>query len=165
MAFRFSLRNAPEALTLFRIADGRYPIASPDGARLYGSRWTSPGIDVVFASQTHACAMLEVMVHVGRTIIPAHHRLVRIAVPRGVSCAWMGPDQAPAGWDEDAFEGRVAGDDWVRKAVSAVLLVPSVISRPDWNAVLNPAHAAFRKLRVGSPESIQWDARLFGMAR
>lgn len=36
-----------------------------EGARLFGSRWTSPGVRVVFAAESRALAMLEMLAHLG----------------------------------------------------------------------------------------------------
>ncbi len=34
-----------------------------EGSRLYGSRWTSPGLPVSFAAESLSLAVLEVLVH------------------------------------------------------------------------------------------------------
>ncbi len=47
----------------FRIADKRFPIFDGTGARLVGGRWNSPGKAVIYAAETFAGAVLEVLVH------------------------------------------------------------------------------------------------------
>jgi len=37
-----------------------------------------------------------------------------------------------------------------------------VVARLEFNAVVNPAHPDFSRVRVGAPEAVVWDRRLFG---
>ncbi len=69
----------------------------------------------------------------------------------------------PDGWDaEDSGVARQFGDDWLASRRSLVLVVPSVVARLEFNAVVNPAHPDFSRVRVGAPEAVVWDRRLFG---
>lgn len=43
---------------------------------------------------------------------------------------------------------------------SAALRVPSAISHPEWNYLLNPAHPQFAQLRLGVPTSFTIDPRV-----
>ncbi|MFU2487873.1 RES family NAD+ phosphorylase [Thauera sp. WH-1] len=56
---------------------------------------------------------------------------------------------------------RGFGDDWLASRRSLVLVVPSVPARLDFNAVVNPVHPEFARLRVSTPEPVAWDRRLF----
>jgi RES domain-containing protein len=44
---------------------------------------------------------------------------------------------------------------------TAVLVVPSVVARPDCNVLINPTHPDFRKITQSKPEPVVWDRRLF----
>ena len=69
----------------------------------------------------------------------------------------------PASWDtEDSSTARSFGDQWLQSLRSLVLVVPSVVARLEFNAVVNPAHPAFASCRAGAPEPVIWDRRLFG---
>ena len=69
----------------------------------------------------------------------------------------------PSGWDHgDLRAARAFGNDWVRERRSAALVVPSVVARREGNLILNPQHADFAAITVGSTEPVLWDARLFG---
>jgi len=56
---------------------------------------------------------------------------------------------------------RRAGDDWLEKAATAVLRVPSVVFDVERNVLINPDHPDFRRFRVVGVEPVRWDERLF----
>lgn len=70
----------------------------------------------------------------------------------------------PAEWDaEYSSVARAFGDDWLASWRSLVLVVPSVVARPEFNAILNPAHPSYQRLKVSAHEPVIWDSRLFRM--
>ncbi len=56
-------------VTAWRIVKSRVSTAAFDGegARLFGGRWNSPGVPAVYASESRALALLEVLVGLGDT--------------------------------------------------------------------------------------------------
>lgn len=152
----------PQAWQAWRIADGRFDVFSAVGASLVGGRWNSPGQSVIYASLTFSGAMLECLAHAGIGRVPRTHVALAIAIAGAVSVEWHDERSLPAGWDHgDLSVARAFGDAWIRERRSAVLVVPSVVARREGNVVLNPAHPDFGKIKVGTPEPVLWDARLF----
>jgi RES domain-containing protein len=49
------------------------------------------------------------------------------------------------------------GDEWLARGETAVLKVPSAIVTEEWNYLLNPLHAGFRKLRLDKPQPFDFD--------
>jgi RES domain-containing protein len=149
---------------LYRIADSRYQPESGAGARLYGGRWNSPGRAVIYACTHYSGAMLEKLVHTnGR--LPKHQVCVTYELPRGLVPAVLDAAEI-RGWDaEDQVVARAAGDAWLEAAKDAVLLVPSVVFPDDHNALINPAHADMKRVKVVGIAAVKWDRRLFGSAR
>jgi RES domain-containing protein len=147
----------------YRIADGRRPIFDATGAMLHGGRWNSPGRRVIYAAETFAGALLEVLVHANLSALPKHHRVVRIEIPAKMSIETVLPAQVP-GWDaEDMAASRAFGDAWIEGKRTTVLRVPSVVTAGrECNVVINADHAEFGLIRAGEPEVIAWDRRLFG---
>jgi RES domain-containing protein len=150
----------------FRIADRRFPIFDGTGARLVGGRWNSPGWALIYAAETFAGAVLEMLVHSNLGRVPKTHALVEIAIPDGVSVESVSPSDVPA-WDSfDLKAGRAFGDRWLDEKRSAVLLVPSVVTRGrERNVLLNPGHPDFAKIKAGKPQDLAWDERLFRQKR
>lgn len=150
-------------IRIYRIGDGRHPLWDGTGAALVGGRWNSPGRPVIYGSLTYACAMLEILVHANIGRIPMTHRFVTADVPDDVKVERLDADMLPAGWDGEASTAaRALGDLWLSEARSAILLVPSVVAKLEWNALVNPAHPDAMRVVLSSPEAVIWDKRLFG---
>lgn len=145
----------------YRIADSRYPIFDSTGAVMYGGRWNSVGKRVIYASESYAAAMLEVLAHRNAPALPKHHKAVHILIPDTVAIETVLPSALP-GWD-DAGEhiSREFGDAWYDSMRTPILRVPSVVTHgPEFNLVLNTTHPDFQLLQAGEPTPIIWDMRL-----
>jgi RES domain-containing protein len=145
---------------LYRIADARFAPESGEGARLYGGRWNSPGRAVIYTCTSYAGAMLEKLVHTGRTI-PKHQECVTYEFADDLPVTALDP-KTMAGWREaDYIVSRGAGDAWLLSGTTAILKVPSVVFDVERNALINPAHPDIARIRVVAIEAIRWDDRLF----
>ena len=150
-------------MKLVRIADQRHPLWDGTGAGLFGGRWNSPGCAVIYVSQNYSCAMLELLVHSNIGRVPKTHQAITVEVPESVRIEKCELDQLPTGWDWEATSvSRAIGDRWLEEKRSVILLVPSVVVKMEWNAVVNPAHSDFARLVVSDPVPVVWDRRLFG---
>jgi RES domain-containing protein len=147
----------------YRIADARHPIFDPTGAMLPGGRSNSVGRRVIYASETYAGALLEVLVHSNLSHPPKNHRCVRIYIPDEIAIESVGADQI-LGWDsDDMTASRVFGDQWAASNRTAILRVPSAVTQGrENNLVLNASHPQFALIKAERPEPVHWDARLFG---
>ena len=71
-------------------------------------------------------------------------------------------DRLPKTWRKDppprALQG--IGDEWIARATSAVLQVPSAIVTVESNFLLNPAHPDVAKVTIGPHEPFRFDRRL-----
>ena len=154
MAFR---RKGP--LHAFRIADSRHPIFDGSGAMLHGARWNSPGRRVIYAAETYAGALLEILVHAGG--VPRNQVYIEIEIPSSASIEEVKSHDVP-GWDARSFEAsRAFGDRWCDERRTAVLLVPSLVTRVERNVVVNQEHPDFARIRASRPLPVRWDARLW----
>ncbi len=149
-------------MRIYRIADGRHAIWDGTGAALVGGRWNSPGRPAIYGSLSYACAMLEILAHAGIGRIPTTQQYAVGVVPDALSVERHDASTLPDGWAlEDSAVARRFGDDWLASGRSLVLIVPSVVARLEFNAVVNPAHPEFGRIVVSAPEPVVWDARLF----
>ena len=106
--------------------------------------------------------MLEILAHANIGRIPASHRFVVVDVPDGVSVESCDEANLPPGWDsQNNTPARGFGDQWLKEARSAILIVPSVVARLDQNALVNPLHPDTKLLIPSAPEQVIWDKRLF----
>jgi len=150
-------------MQIFRIGDSRHPLWDGTGAAMVGGRWNSPGAPAIYGSLSYACSMLEILVHANIGRIPTTHCCAVAEVPDHVIVERHDASSLPAGWDsDDTSIARRFGDQWLADARSAVLAVPSVVARLEWNAVVNPRHPAASQLVVSPSQPVIWDQRLFG---
>lgn len=149
-------------IRFWRICRRRYAAASGEGARLYGGRWNSRGVRVVYASASLALAAVETFVNLEPNLRPADLVSIEGEIPGAVEIVTLDVKALPPNWRETRDESlRQFGDDWIRDGRSAALLVPSAFIRGEWNVLLNPAHRAFSKILFRDPEPFEFDARMF----
>lgn len=150
-------------MTIWRIASRRHAALDGEGARLYGSRWTPRGIRAVFASATLSLAALERFIHTDPDLEPED--LVAAGIDSGpdIHIESVDVDDLPANWREYPAPAALAsiGEQWLRRARTAALSVPSAVIPRERNFILNPAHADFERLRVGTPEPFAFDPRMW----
>lgn len=147
----------------YRLAKRRYPVFDGSGAALEGARWNSPGRVLVYASEHYATALLEKLVHAGRTGLPGAHHAAEIRIPDDLALEVFDPGRYP-GWEtEDSAIARTYGDEWHAQARTAVLVVPSLPGQPiERNFVINQSHPDAARIQVMPSFDVVWDGRLFG---
>ena len=151
-------------MRFWRICRRRYAAeaASGEGARLYGGRWNSRGMRVVYASTSLALAAMETFVNLEPNLHPKDLVSIEGEVPDALEIGRLELRALPANWRQTRDESlRRFGDQWIRAAQTVALLVPSAAVRGEWNVLLNPAHPDFSKVKFQEPEPFEFDARMF----
>ncbi len=116
---------------------------------------------MIYAGTSYAIAMLEVLVHANLGRPPSAARYVEASLPDDIAVERLDPAALPD-WDgEDLSIPQAHGARWLAAARSAVLLVPSVVTKLDLNAVINPAHPDAARLTAAAEAPVLWDERLF----
>jgi RES domain-containing protein len=135
---------------------------SGEGARLYGGRWNSPGVRVVYSSTSLALAAVEAFVNLEPNLRPDDLVSVECAVPDEIETQTVAIDSLPLTWNkakDDSLRG--VGDTWVRVGKTLALYVPSAAIRGEWNVLINPAHPEFKKIEILEPKPFEFDLRMF----
>jgi RES domain-containing protein len=151
-------------MRFWRICRRRYAAAaaSGEGARLYGGRWNSRGVRVVYGSTSLALAAVETFVNLEPIFQPADLVSIEGEIPDAFRIDTLDVKLLPAGWHATRDESlRRFGDQWVQEGQTVALLVPSAAIRGGWNVLLNPAHADFSGIRFQDPEPFEFDVRMF----
>jgi len=132
-----------------------------EGARLYGGRWNSPGSRVVYASESRALAVLEMLVHLPGQAMTQIFSLFKIEFEAHLLQEFP-LRKLPANWHSPLVQpdSQFAGDQWIRGARSAVLRVPSAVIPEESNYLLNPLHPDFSQIRIDRPKRFAFDPRL-----
>jgi RES domain-containing protein len=134
-----------------------------EGARLYGSRWSNPGVRVAFASESLSLATLEILVQLQNSLPLSCYVVCTIEFDAEL-VQDLDRSLLPKNWREfpSPPQVREIGDDWARTASSVVLRVPSVVVVHEHNYLINPIHEDFSKLVIGDPLPLDIDSRVFG---
>ena len=149
-------------MRVFRIADRRFPIFDGTGARLVGGRWNSPGRPLIYAAESFAGAMLEMLVHSNLSRAPRGQASIEIEIPDDLSIERIGGKTVPGWMREDMSESRRFGDRWLDEARTAVLIVPGMVTcGREHNILINPLHPEFARIRTTASQPVAWDDRLF----
>ncbi len=152
-------------MRFWRICRARYAAeaATGEGARLYGGRWNSRGIRVVYASDSLALAAVESFVNIEPNLVPTDLVSIAGVIPDTVIIETLATRRLPARWHESGNESlRTIGDEWIRSGRSAAFRVPSAAIQGEWNVLLNPVHAEFAKIQFHRPKPFEFDSRMFG---
>lgn len=128
---------------------------------MFPGRWNLAGTPMVYLAGGRALAILEVLVHTDSDLVPRQW-LYRVDVPEHVSVEIISNAKLPADWDSvpHGVATQEFGTAWVREGQSCILRVPSVISREDYNFLINPTHREFSKLKISKAEPFAFDSRL-----
>lgn len=151
-------------MRFWRICRRRYAAesASGEGARLYGGRWNSRGVRVIYASTSLALAAMETFVNLEPNLRPKDLVSIEGEIPDALEIGKLEVRALPANWHETRDESlRRFGDEWIRAARTVAVLVPSAAIRGEWNILLNPAHADFSKVKFQKPQPFEFDLRMF----
>ncbi len=122
-------------------------------------RWHSRGRHLDYAAQSVSLAVLERLVHYKRFDHLQPHVLVAVELPESVVA---GPRAVPAGWDgADLLPAAQAiGNAWCDGFTSVALRVPSVVTRGEFNILVNARHPEWRWDWAQAPVAYAFDARL-----
>ncbi len=138
-----------------------------EGARRAGGRWNPVGTPALYASDSLALAMMEVLVHFDTAMPMASYVAVELDIPDSAIVS-VNPNTIPSGWpklDSIPASQRIGYGMLVMRNLFA-MAVPSVVVPLSLNYVINPAHADFpawasQQLRR-APVPLNFDARLLG---
>ena len=149
-------------MRLWRLTKAEHaPGLDGDGARLWGGRWNSPGVAMVYCASSLALAMLETLVH-----LPPSMRRTG-ALPQLLAIGLDVPDDtiltlnlAGLPPNHGIPDFRAVGDAWIKSRQCLGLRVPSRVIAPKIIVVLNTAHPDMARVIVAETEVFVFDDRL-----
>ncbi|MEO8960451.1 MAG: RES family NAD+ phosphorylase [Ginsengibacter sp.] len=148
-------------MTVYRITNETYKNdISGSGAALYGSRWNSKGIYLLYTSQFISLSILESLVHLRRKEIPSTQFLLHIEVPDEQAIAELSYKKIKKDWRQEIDYTQWLGDQFIENKQSLIFKVPSAIVQQENNFLLNPIHHDFKKVKIIAAELLELDKRL-----
>lgn len=144
-------------MELWRISN--YPDLSGIGGLRVAGRWHSQGRRIVYLADHPSSALLEMLVHMDRDLIPSTYQLLRIVVPSDIAIEAVDTEELSVDWRTETMASREIGDQWLDRSTSGLLRVPSAIAHGR-NFLLNPAHPDAAKIVVAEVIDAPFDFRL-----
>lgn len=151
-------------MIVYRLSKSAYcDDLSGKGAELWGGRWNSKGLAMVYTSESRALCITEIAVHIPLGIMPDDYCLSTIAIPEDIFVKEVKISQLPDDWKSfpHAESTQVIGNEFIKSKKDIVMKVPSAVVPGEFNYLINPAHPDISKIRIVNTEAFLFDERLF----
>jgi len=135
---------------------------SGEGARRYGGRWNRKGHPVLYTAEHASLAILETLVHSSINALPNDLCIAKIHIPDDIKTMVLKEEELPENWRQYPAPNILAdrGAEWLNKAKSLVMMVPSAVVPSEWNILLNPVHPEFEGIKLDGVRDFSLDRRL-----
>jgi RES domain-containing protein len=149
-------------MEVYRLTRSRYAgDLSGMGAALYPGRWNLPGQRALYTSFSRSLAMLEVLVHLPRHLVPDDFLLQVIAVEEDRAIPRVLPESLPNYWREYPPPPALRQLGGRQLEQFPLLQVPSAIVPGEWNLLIVTASLSAGTIRCLREEAFPFDPRLF----
>jgi RES domain-containing protein len=149
-------------MIVYRLAKNKYiKDLSGQGSKLHGTRWSPPGIPVVYTAESRALAALEFYVHV-ESAVPWNTSIATIEVPDGCVISALNISSIPKSWRNlpAPLTLQKFGAAWFASSSDLLLKVPSVLVPNEYNYLINTVHADSKRIKILRIEKYLFDQRL-----
>ncbi|MGK0136728.1 MAG: RES domain-containing protein [Algoriphagus sp.] len=137
-------------MIVYRLASGIYKNdISGTGAWLYGGRWNSRGMQVLYTSSSITLCTVEIAVKTPLHSLPKDYFLIKIYMPDDLAIYQLPNDVLPEKWDmlpHGDFTQKL-GDSFLKKGDYLVIKSPSACVEGDFNYLFNPFYPDFDKVK------------------
>jgi RES domain-containing protein len=126
------------------------------------ARWNPNETEVIYTASSRSLACLENVVHRSQLGLNQLFSVMTIEVPDSVKKEIVKLGSLPHDWREFAQMPltQSIGENWLNKAQTAILQVPSSIIEEEVNYLINPQHSDFRKIKLLRSEKFVFDMRI-----
>lgn len=151
-------------MEVFRLTSQQFANSlSGKGAAIKGARWNSVGVEVIYTAANRSLAMAEVAVHFTLATLPKNFMMVTIHIPDEIEILKLNNSQLPFNWN--AFphpqSTQQIGDQFIAENKFCVMQIPSVVTKGDYNILINPNHPLFESIQIIEVEQFPFDSRVF----
>ncbi len=133
------------------------------GAALKGARWNSRGVEMIYAAENRSLAMAEVLVHLSLAMLPKDFLMLTIHIPDVIEVFNLPASRLSDGWNSFPQKRltQELGDLFISEKLYAVMCVPSVVTKGDFNFLINPGHPLYKEISIVRKEPFPFDQRIF----
>ncbi len=127
----------------------------------YPARWNAKGSFVIYTAETRSLACLENLVHRSGEGNNALYKVMLIQIPDNLKMEVINIADLKKEWQkiENYFYCQQLASGWLNDFKTAVLKVPSVIIKNEFNYLINTAHPDFKKIKLSGVEDFIFDTR------
>jgi RES domain-containing protein len=150
-------------MNTFRIAQNQYAHdLSGKGAELFGGRWNSIGIPLLYSSQHRSLCILEHLAHLPEGAFLNGYSLITIEFPDSSTVQEINLAHLSNDWKNNPIspDTRKLGNKFAEDCQCLALKVPSVLVPAEFNILLNPRHPDFKLVKLVLIEPFVYDERL-----
>jgi RES domain-containing protein len=148
-------------MQVYRIASCKYiDNLTGAGAAMYGGRWNSIQVYMLYTASSPSLALLETLVHM--TNIPKEgFCMMKLMIPED-KMKEVNENELPDDWATYPAPDqlKIIGDQFIRDNKFLALIIPSAIMPEEKNILLNPNHPDFKKVKVIFKRNLKVDKRL-----
>lgn len=151
-------------MEVFRLSREQYAdTLSGAGAAIKGGRWNSIGFELIYAASNRSLAMAEVAVHFTMATLPEDYMMVTIVIPNSLKIKEIDESELPRNWNlfPHPSSTQKLGDQFILEGKFCIAKIPSVVTKGDFNYLINPNHKDFKRLMISETEKFPFDKRIF----
>jgi len=149
---------------IYRLTRSKYSKKlSGKGSAIKGGRWNSVGVELIYCAENRSLAIAEIAVHFSLATLPNDYIMLTIEINSSIKIKEIKEKNLPDTWNEfpPIKQTQEIGDNFVNENKCAVCRIPSVVTKGDYNYLINPKHRDFFKIKISTSESFPFDKRLF----
>lgn len=131
-----------------------------EGARMYGGRWNTKGLPVLYATEHISLAVLEVLVNKStKELYQSSFHLLKIEIEES-EVHYITISDLKKNWTDDIEYTRAIGNRFLNDPEVWILKVPSSVINEEYNFMINPYHENFKKLVIIENKLYNFNYRL-----
>lgn len=134
---------------------------SGNGAKLKGGRWNPKGIAVLYSSEHISLGLLEVLANANTLEELQQLQLMELELPSTSLIEEIKAGKLKDEWYKDFDYSQYLGGEILKQNKSLLIKCPSAVVYQEFNYLINPLHADFKKIKVKRSDKFYFDHRLF----
>ena len=97
-------------MRVFRLSREKYANdLSGKGAAIFGNRWNSKGIEMLYTAESRALAMAEVLVHLSLANLPDDYMMIEIEIPDSIQVEILNFNSLSENWNSNPLNPQTQG--------------------------------------------------------
>lgn len=125
------------------------------------ARWNAKGSFVIYTAASRSLACLENLVHRSGEWQGKMYKVMLIEFPDKIKMETIESTELKKNWEQinNFTYCQSMANKWLVDATAAVLRVPSVIIKKEYNYLINPQHRDFKLIKLIGVEDFNFDER------